>query len=110
MTDWHTVSFIDETKSLIAELHCLLGQGDDMAALARWCFTRRAWVLVAWLALLVILGVTGRAAGAVNSDSLTLPGTGSATALTLLEKAFPGHARDQGTVGWRARAGRRGAP
>src|SRR5260370_42365576 len=105
MTDWHTVSFIDETKSLIAELHCLLGQEDDMTALARWCFTRRAWILVAWLALLVILGVAGRAAGAVYSDSLTLPGTGSPTALTILENAFPGHAGDQATIGWRPRSG-----
>ena len=27
-----------------------------MAALARWCFQRRRWVLVAWLALVIILG------------------------------------------------------
>jgi RND superfamily putative drug exporter len=84
--------------------------GDDMAALARWCFTRRVWVLVAWLALLVILGVAGRSAGAVNSDSLTLPGTGSSTALTLLEKAFPGHAGDQDTIVWRADSGSVDAP
>src|SRR5258708_9710629 len=76
-----------------------------MTALARWCFTRRAWILVAWLALLVILGVAGRAAGAVYSDSLTLPGTGSTTALAILEKAFPGHAGDQDTIVWPARSG-----
>src|SRR5258708_5631004 len=76
-----------------------------MTALARWCFTRRAWILVAWLALLVILGVAGRAAGAVYSDSLTLPGTGSTTALTILEKAFPGHAGAQDTIVWRAGSG-----
>src|SRR5258708_12702357 len=81
-----------------------------MTALARWCFTRRAWILVAWLALLVILGVAGRAAGAVYSDSLTLPGTGSTTALTILEKAFPGHAGDQDTIVWRAGSGRVDAP
>ncbi len=73
-----------------------------MAALARWCFQRRKCVLIAWLALLVILGVGGRAAGTAYSDSLTLPGTGSTTALTLLEKAFPGHAGDQDTIVWRA--------
>ena len=56
-----------------------------MADLARWCFQRRAWVLVAWLALLVILGVTGRAAGSAYSDTLTLPGTGSTAALHLEE-------------------------
>ena len=81
-----------------------------MTALARWCFTRRAWILVAWLALLVILGVAGRAAGAVYSDSLTLPGTGSTTALTILEKAFPGHAGDQDTIVWRAGSGSVDAP
>ncbi len=73
-----------------------------MAALARWCFQRRKWVLIAWLALLVILAVGGRAAGSAYSDNLTLPGTGSTTALTLLQKAFPGHAGDQDTIVWRA--------
>ena len=51
-----------------------------MAAMARWCFQRRAWVLVGWLALLAVLGVTGRIAGSAYSDALTLPGTGSTTA------------------------------
>src|SRR5271169_78234 len=73
-----------------------------MAALARWCFQRRRWVLVAWLALVIILGVGGRAAGTAYSNNVTLPGTGSTTALTQLEKAFPGHAGDQDTIVWRA--------
>ena len=73
-----------------------------MAALARWCFQRRRWVLVAWLALVVILGVGGRAAGTAYSNNVTLPGTGSTTALTLLEKAFPGLAGDQDAIVWRA--------
>jgi putative drug exporter of the RND superfamily len=81
-----------------------------MAAMARWCFRRRAWVLVAWLALLVILGVTGRAAGSAYSDTLTVPGTGSTAALTLLGKAFPGHAGDQDTIVWRASPGSARAP
>ena len=72
-----------------------------MAALARWCFRRRAWVLVAWLALLVILGVLSRTVGATYSSSSTVPGTGSTTALNLLERAFPGHAGDQDTIVWR---------
>lgn len=76
-----------------------------MAAMARWCFRRRAWVLIAWLALLVILGVTGRAAGSAYSDALGLRGTGSTTALNLLGKAFPGHAGDQDTIVWRASGG-----
>ena len=81
-----------------------------MAALARWCFQRRAWVLAGWLALLVILGVAGRAAGSAYSDTLTLPGTGSTAALHLEEQAFPGHAGDQDTIVWRASHGGVRAP
>ena len=80
-----------------------------MAAMARWCFQRRAWVLIGWLALLAVLGVTGRAAGSAYSDSLTLPGTGSTTAQNLLEQAFPGHAGDQETIVWRTSDGSVGA-
>jgi RND superfamily putative drug exporter len=36
------------------------------------------------------------------AGAVTLPGTGSTTALTLLERAFPGHAGDQDTIVWRA--------
>ena len=81
-----------------------------MAAMARWCFRRRAWVLVAWLALLVILGVTGRAAGSAYSNTFTVPGTGSTTALSLLGNAFPGHAGDQDSIVWRVSAGTVEAP
>jgi len=76
-----------------------------MAAMARWCFRRRAWVLIGWLALLVVMGVGGRAAGSAYSDALTVSGTGSTTALTLLEHAFPGHAGDQDQIVWRASDG-----
>src|ERR1039458_9497168 len=81
-----------------------------MAAMARWCFRRRAWVLVAWLALLVILGVAGRAAGSAYSNTFTVPGTGSTTALSLLGNAFPGHAGDQDSIVWRVSAGTVEAP
>ena len=81
-----------------------------MATMARWCFQRRAWVLIGWLALLAVLGVTGRAAGSTYSDALTLPGTGSTTAQNLLEQAFPGHAGDQETIVWRASSGSVSAP
>ena len=76
-----------------------------MASMARWCFQRRRWVLAGWLMLLVIVTVGGRAAGSAYSDALTLPGTGSTTALNLLAKAFPGHAGDQDTIVWRASHG-----
>src|SRR5271165_5107920 len=81
-----------------------------MAAMARWCFRHRAWVLAGWLALLVILGAGGRMAGSAYSDALTLPGTGSTTAQNLLGQAFPGHAGDQDTIVWRASGGSVRAP
>ena len=81
-----------------------------MADIARWCFRRRTWVLAGWLVLLVILGVTGRAAGSAYSDALTLPGTDSTAALNLLEHAFPGHAGNQDTTVWRAGDGSVRAP
>ena len=81
-----------------------------MATMARWCFQHRAWVLIGWLALLAVLGVTGRTAGFTYSDALTLPGTGSTTAQNLLEQAFPGHAGDQETIVWRASPGSVSAP
>ena len=81
-----------------------------MAAIARWCFRHRAWVLAGWLALLVILGAGGRMAGSAYSDALTLPGTGSTTAQNLLGQAFPGHAGDQDTIVWRASTGGVRAP
>src|SRR5271156_6023777 len=81
-----------------------------MAAMARWCFQRRAWVLIGWLALLAVLGVAGRAAGSAYSDALTLPGTGSTTPPGPLEQAFPGHAGDQETIVWRVTSGDVDAP
>jgi putative drug exporter of the RND superfamily len=81
-----------------------------MASMARWCYRRRAWVLIGWLALLVVLGAGGRAAGSAYSDTVTLPGTGSTAALHLEEQAFPGHAGDQDTIVWRASAGSVRAP
>ena len=76
-----------------------------MASMARWCYRHRAWVLIGWLALLVVLGAGGRAAGSAYSDSLTLPGTGSTAALHLEEQAFPGHVGDQDTIVWRVTHG-----
>jgi RND superfamily putative drug exporter len=60
-----------------------------MARLARWCFAHRKTVTVAWLAALaVILGGTA-AVGTSFTTNLTLPGTDSQAALTLLTRSFP---------------------
>jgi putative drug exporter of the RND superfamily len=60
-----------------------------MTRLARWCFTRRRTVLAAWLLLLVVaLGAARAAGGAFNSD-LSLPGTDSQAAVSLLTQHYP---------------------
>ncbi len=76
-----------------------------MASLARWCFRHRAWVLVAWLALLMTLAGLGRTVGSSYSNTFTVPGTGSATALNLLTRGFPGYAGDQDSIVWRVSSG-----
>jgi RND superfamily putative drug exporter len=65
---------------------------------------------VAWLALLVILGVAGRTAGSAYSNTFTVPGSDSTAALNLLNKAFPGHAGDQDSIVWRVSSGSVRAP
>jgi RND superfamily putative drug exporter len=69
-----------------------------MTRLARWCFTRRRTVLAAWLLLLVVaLGAARAAGGAFNSD-LSLPGTDSQAAVSLLTQHYPAAAGETDQV------------
>jgi uncharacterized membrane protein YdfJ with MMPL/SSD domain len=69
-----------------------------MSRLARWCFTRRRTVLAAWLLLLVVaLGAARAAGGAFNSD-LSLPGTDSQAAVSLLTQHYPAAAGETDQV------------
>jgi putative drug exporter of the RND superfamily len=69
-----------------------------MTRLARWCFTRRRTVLAAWLLLLVVaLGAAHAAGGAFNSD-LSLPGTDSQAAVSLLTQHYPAAAGETDQV------------
>lgn len=65
---------------------------------AGWCVRRRWLVLGAWLVALVVLVGLGRAVGSDYSNSFSLPGTGSAQAVALLESASPGVAGDSEQV------------
>lgn len=60
-----------------------------MARLARWCFAHRWRVLAAWLIALAAIAGAGTAAGTDFNTSLTLPGTDSQAAATLLAANFP---------------------
>lgn len=69
-----------------------------MSALARWCYRRRFQVLGIWVAALVGLGAASAAVGSGYTDSFTLPGTESATALDLLAKNFETASNDTNQV------------
>jgi RND superfamily putative drug exporter len=60
-----------------------------MARWARWCFTRRRTVVAAWLLALAAVAVASVAAGSSFNSNLSLPGTDSQAAATLLTQNFP---------------------
>jgi putative drug exporter of the RND superfamily len=69
-----------------------------MTRLARWCFTRRRTVLAAWLLLLVVALGAVRASGSAFNSDLSLPGTDSQAAVSLLTQHFPAAAGETDQV------------
>ena len=69
-----------------------------MTRLARWCFTRRRTVLAAWLLLLVAALGAARVAGGAFDSSLSLPGTDSQAAVSLLTQHYPAAAGETDQV------------
>src|SRR4051795_10893101 len=69
-----------------------------MRALARWCFTHKFVVLGVWIVALVALGGFNAKAGSGYTDSFSLPGTESTTALNLLTDNFNTEATDTNQV------------
>ncbi len=69
-----------------------------MTRLARWCFTRRRTVLAAWLLLLIVALGAARVAGGAFNSSLSLPGTDSQAAVSLLTQHYPAAAGETDQV------------
>src|SRR6185436_20396135 len=69
-----------------------------MRPLARWCFRRKFVVLAIWVAALLVLGGLSASAGTGYTDSFSLPGTESTTALNLLTDNFKTEATDTNQV------------
>src|ERR687885_2856371 len=69
-----------------------------MRGLARWCFTHKLVVLGAWIAALIALGGINASAGSGYTDSFSLPGTESTTALNLLTDNFNTESTDTNQV------------
>jgi putative drug exporter of the RND superfamily len=59
-----------------------------MARWARWCFTRRRTVVAVWLLALAVVAGVSVAAGSRFNSNLSLPGTDSQAAATLLTQNF----------------------
>src|SRR4051812_31130531 len=69
-----------------------------MRALARWCFRRKFVVLAVWVVALIVLGGLSAKAGSGYTDSFSLPGTESTTALNLLTDNFNTESTDTNQV------------
>src|SRR3954447_12655043 len=69
-----------------------------MRSLARWCFRRKFVVLAVWVVALVVLGGLNAGAGTGYTDSFSLPGTESTTALNLLTDNFNTESTDTNQV------------
>ena len=69
-----------------------------MRALARWCFRRKFVVLAVWVVALFVLGGLSANAGSGYTDSFSLPGTESTTALNLLTDNFNTESTDTNQV------------
>src|SRR3954451_2834843 len=65
-----------------------------MKALARWCFRHKFVVLAIWVVSLLVLGGLSASAGSGYTDSFSLPGTESTTALNLLRDNFHAESTD----------------
>ena len=57
--------------------------------LARFCYDRRRYVLVAWLIGLVVVIGLSKTAGGKSATNFTLPGTESQRTFDLLKQNFP---------------------
>jgi putative drug exporter of the RND superfamily len=69
-----------------------------MRSLARWCFRHKFVVIGAWVAALIVLGGLSVSAGSGYTDSFSLPGTESTTALNLLKDNFKTESTDANQV------------
>src|SRR3954453_9379951 len=74
-----------------------------MRSLARWCFTHKFVVLGIWIVALVGIGGLNASAGSGYTDSFSLPGTESTTALNLLQDNFNTESTDTNQVVFAAR-------
>ena len=74
-------------------------------SLARFSVRRRWLVLVIWIVLIIGVNVVAQSVGSAYSNSFSLPGTNSTSALHLLERGFPHQSGDADQIVFHARSG-----
>jgi RND superfamily putative drug exporter len=76
-----------------------------MLKLARWSTTHRKYVVIGWVALLIVVNVFAQSAGTSYSNNFTLPNSDAQRASDLLEKSFPAQAGDRDTIVYKVSSG-----
>ncbi|MEO9181252.1 MAG: MMPL family transporter [Acidimicrobiales bacterium] len=76
-----------------------------MKSLARLCFRRRWWILIAWVILLVGINVFSQTLGSAYANSFSLPGTNSTHAESLLKSGFASKSGDVDEIVFQATNG-----
>ncbi len=69
-----------------------------MLSLARWSTTHRKYVVIGWVALLLIVNAVAQSAGTSYSNNFTLPNSDAQRAADLLQRSFPAQAGDRDTI------------
>ncbi len=76
-----------------------------MKSLARFCFQRRWWILIAWVILLVGINIFSQTLGSAYANSFSLPGTNSTHAESLLKSGFASKSGDVDEIVFQATNG-----
>jgi RND superfamily putative drug exporter len=69
-----------------------------MLKLARWSTSHRKYVVLGWVALLLVVNVLAQSAGTSYSNNFTLPNSDAQRASDLLKSSFPAQAGDRDTI------------
>ncbi|HEY3828724.1 MAG TPA: MMPL family transporter [Solirubrobacteraceae bacterium] len=76
-----------------------------MLKLARWSTTHRLYVVLGWIALIIIVNVLAQSAGTQYSNNFTLPNSDAQRAADLLQHSFPTQAGDRDQIVFRVSSG-----
>jgi putative drug exporter of the RND superfamily len=76
-----------------------------MLKLARWTTTHRKYVVVGWVALLIVVNMFAQSAGTSYSNNFTLPNSDAQRAADLLQRSFPAQAGDRDTIVYKVSSG-----